>query len=112
MAVTATTPTANRQPAPSRRDHQGEPSGNGEDGQQPGGTNNDVQFGETGADERSGRIDRLHRAPNEDVVEGLDGGEQGSEHGEVSESRRPGRGAGPGGSTAIATRRRPPRRTA
>ena len=77
-------------PAPSRRDHQGEPSGNGEDGQQPGGANNDVQFGETGADERSGRIDRLHRAPNEDVVECLDGGEQGSEHGEVSESRRPG----------------------
>ena len=50
--------------------------------------NDDVQLGVAGADERSGRVDRLHRAADEDVVEGLDGGEQGGEHAEVGERRR------------------------
>ena len=50
---------------------------------------NDVQLGVAGADERSGRVDRLHRAADEDVVECLDGGEQGGEHAEVGERRRP-----------------------
>ena len=92
MAVTATTPTANRHHRLRAGDTRANPAAMASTASSQEARTTTFSSVKPAPTNDPDGFDRLHRAPNEDVVERLDGGEQRGEHGEVEREPPSGRG--------------------